>query len=169
MTFAPPPDDATDPRPIMARLIDACPEFEALRTAEVDIAIYMRLEPKIRGGKAVLGMLALPVWQGALGPLASWLLAQSRGGRPPDFLMILDAEWWSTATPREREALVFHQLLSAMQAVDKDGELRWTAEGRPAWATRAPDVAAFTAEVTRYGAWNEDIRAFLQAAGANRL
>lgn len=166
--FALPPDGDSDPRAIMARLIDTCLEFETLRVAEADIAIYMRTEAKMRGGKQVLGMMATPGWQGALGPLAAWLLIEHHGGMP-DFLMILDAEWWEGASPRDREALVFHELMHADQAKDKEGEPRFTSEGLPVWAIREHDVTAFHAEVRRYGPWHDDLREMQVALRDNRL
>lgn len=166
--FTLPSEGPDDPRAVMARLIDTCPEFETLRIAEADIAIYMRLEAKSRGGKAILGTLALPGWQGALGPLAAWLLAEHHG-KMPDFLMILDAEWWERASARDREALVFHELMHADQARDKEGELRFTSEGLPVWAIREHDVTAFHAEVRRYGPWHDDLREMQAALRDNRL
>jgi hypothetical protein len=169
MSFALPSDDpALDPRPIVARLIAECPDFEDLRLGEARVAVFMRTERHIRGTKQTLGMMALPRWQGSLAPLATWMLEQVLG-EMPHFIMVLDAEWWLEAPPRNREALVFHELKHAMHSVDKDGERRFTPDGLPAWAIREHDVTAFNAEVTRYGAWSEDIRAFLSAAGANRL
>lgn len=168
MTFALPPEGPNDPREVMTRLIETCEEFATLRTAEADIAIYMRTEAKVRGGKAILGTLALPSWQGSLGPLAVWLLAEHHGGMP-DFLMILDAEWWEQASGRDREALVFHELMHADQARDKDGELRWTPDGLPVWAIREHDVTAFHAEVRHYGPWHADLQEMQAALRDNRL
>ena len=169
MSFARPSDDpALDPRPIMARLLAECPEFEDLRIGEAKIAVFMRLDEHIRGGKRTLGMMALPRWQGSLAPLAVSLLVEALGDMP-DFIMVLDAEWWEGASARDREALVYHELCHAVHATDRDGERRFTPEGLPSWAIREHDVTAFNAEVARYGAWSEDIRAFLSAAGANRL
>lgn len=169
MTFrAPTQGEDNDPRAIMARLIETCPQFETLRTAEARIAVFFRLEPKLRGGKAVLGTLALPIWQGSLGALASWLLAEHEGDYPA-FLLILDADWWQSATDREREALIFHELMHADQARDKEGEPRFDPSGLPVWAIREHDITAFNAEVARYGAWTQDIRDFLAAARENRV
>lgn len=169
MSFAPPPDDpALDPRPIVARLVADCPEFKDLRLGQARIAVFMRTEAHIRGGKQTLGMMALPRWQGALAGLATYLL-EAYIGEATDFIMVLDQEWWNEAAPRDREALVFHELMHAMHALDKDGERRFTPEGLPAWAIREHDVTAFNAEVRRYGAWSADIQTFLSAARTNRV
>ena len=153
----------------MARLIETCDEFRLLRDAGARIAIYMRHDIKVRQGKQVVGTLALPVWQGAMGPFAVWLLAEAHDGDPPHFLMFLESAWWDDAGPREREALVFHELMHADQAKDKDGERRFDEAGLPVWAIRDHDISAFNAEVARYGAWHTDISAFLSAARENRL
>lgn len=168
MSYAAPPDGDADPRPIMAQLIATCPELELIRAAEPDIAIYMRTAPKISGGKSVIGTMSLPAWQGPLASLALYLLAMDHGD-VPDFILTLDGEWWETATARQREALVFHELLHCDQATDKDGERRFSREGLPVWAIREHDITAFNAEVARYGAWTTDIQAFLGAARENRL
>ena len=169
MSFSIPDPGADDaPQPIMARLIETCPEFALLRDAQADIAVFFRHEVKVRNGARVLGMLALPNWQGTLGPLAVWLLCEVHQAWPA-YIMILDQAWWSDATARDREALVFHELMHHAQAVDKDGEPRFDPEGLPVWAIREHDITAFNAEVRRYGAWHDGIRDFLAAAGANRL
>lgn len=168
MSFTDPPEGDADPRPIIAELIETCPEFDLLRTAQPKIAVFMRMDPKMRGGKRVLGMLALPHWQGSLGPLALWLLAQHHGDYP-DFIMVLDAEFWEGATREARHALVHHELSHAMQARDKEGEPRFTDEGLPVWAIAEHDIAEFNNTVRRYGPWLDDIRDFLTAARENRV
>lgn len=169
MSFAHADEGEGGPVAIMRRLIEECPEFRLLRDAQADIAVYMRADTKVRQGKQVIGTLALPAWQGALAPFAAWLLAESREGGIPAYLMILDAQWWEGASAREREALVFHELMHAEQARDKEGEPRFDEAGLPVWAIREHDITAFNAEVARYGPWHSDIVAFLAAARENRL
>lgn len=168
MSFTDPPDGEHDPPAIIAELIATCPEFELLRTAQPKIAVFMRLDAKMRGGKRMLGMLALAHWQGSLGPLALWLLAQHHG-EYPDFIMVLDAEFWERASPMQRRALIHHELKHAAQAQDKDGEPRFTADGLPAWMIAEHDLSEFNDTVRRYGPWLDDIRDFLAAARENRM
>ena len=161
--FFVPEEGPGDPRPIMRRLVDAMPEFADLKAGEAVIMVLMRRLYVAKGGKGVLGSMALPVWQGRMGPLAVWLLAKSAGGAVPDFIMTLDATWWSLASNHQREALVFHELLHAMHATDREGELRFTEEGLPIWAIRPHDIEEFNAVVRRYGAWETDVALFAQA------
>lgn len=153
-----------DPRPIMARLIAECPEFEDLRLGEATIMIVMRRDEKIKQGRRILGTMNLPVFMGELRPFATWMLAVICGRMLPDYVMILEAEWWMEATPKAREALVYHELCHCHHAVDKDGEKRFTEEGLPIWDIQGHDIEEFNAVVRRYGAWKADIKAFLDAA-----
>lgn len=167
MTFAVPAEDEHDPRPIMRRLVENEAPFELIRVGEADIMVLMRLQPKHRQGRHILGTMEIPGWQGSKNDLGLWLL-EAFYGAMPDFIMILDAEWWETAGFIAREALVFHELLHCDQARDKEGELKFNDEGRPVWGIRGHDIEEFNEVVRRYGAWKSDIQEFLDAArGAN--
>ena len=164
-----PEDGELDPRPIAARLVAECDEFQHLSHGDAGILFLMRAEPKIKAQKAVLGEAALPRFMGSLGAVGRWLLAKACGGDLPDFLMILDSTWWAQATPKQREALVYHEMCHMAHAVDKDGEPRFTEEGNPIWDIRGHDLEEFNAVVRRYGAWLGDIESFihsLRAGGA---
>ena len=169
MTFAVPEPGPDDPRAIVAQLIDTCAEFDLLRLADARILVLFRTVPKVRGGRPVLGTLTLPAFTGALADLAAWLLAEHAGDPPPDFLLILDRDWWQQADARSREAMLFHQLMHHGQAADKEGEPRYDADGRPVWMVRAADVAVFHAELRRYGAWSPELTEMMAAAAANRM
>jgi hypothetical protein len=78
--------------------------------------------------------------------------------------MILDQQFWTQADGRAREALVYHELLHAAHAVDRDGEPKFTEEGKPIWDIRGHDIEEFNDVVRRYGAWAPDVVAFLAAA-----
>ncbi len=162
-TFRLAQEGPADPRPIMARLVADAAEFEDLRVGEPAIMVLFRGIPKVKGGKRFLGEMCLPNFQGSLGQVALWLLAKACQGTLPDFLLILDAEWWGEASDREREALIFHELCHCMIALDRDGEKRFTDEGDPVWAIRAHDLEEFNAVARRYGAWATDIRDFMEA------
>ena len=167
MSFALPAQDEHDPHPIMRRLIDTAHQFETLRIAEADIMIVMRLEPKLKAGRHILGTMALPGFQGANNQFGLWLLEQFHGSMP-HFVMTLDNEWWRLANALEREALIFHELMHCEQARDKEGELRFDDMGLPVWAIRGHDLEEFNDVVERYGLWKSDIRDFLAAAERGR-
>ena len=152
------------PAEIAARLLKL-PEHQHLLDGEARIEWLMRLSTKRKFGRDILGTCYTPSVQGDLKPLFDWLMGQFFGGdEPVDFLIILDDAYWEDATPREREILVYHELLHATQAIDKHGEPRFDREtGRPVWSIRPHDVEEFTETVARYGAWNEDLKRFIAA------
>lgn len=100
-----------------------------------------------------------------LRPLFEQLLEDTIGFYPT-FIIVLSADWWESASLLERETLLFHELLHPCQAKDKHGEPAFNNEtGEPKPAIRSHDLEEFDAVVRRYGAWSEDIRKFLLAAG----
>ena len=159
------PDDTDgdlDPRPIIAELVASMLEFQDLRSGEALVMVVFRNFEKSKGGKTIIGEMHVPRFTGSmsLGAFGGWMLAMICGGTPPDYLMVLDHGWWRQATPTQREALVFHELMHAMHAVDKHGELRFDPEGKPVWDIRAHDISEFNAVAARYGAVFPDIAAF---------
>jgi len=156
------PRGETEPCDIAAALVDAEDDFAHLREGEAVILFLMRVSVKEKAQKRVLGEMCLPRFQGSLGPVGTWLLAKACG-EIPDFIMILDQEFWTQATPHQRKALVHHELLHAAHATDKAGDLRFTDDGRPIWALRAHDIEEFDAVVARYGAWLPDVQKFANA------
>lgn len=82
----------------------------------------------------------------------------------PDFLIILDAVFLSTAEPIEACALVEHELYHAGMQKTQFGEPKYDRDsGRPMFAVVPHDVEEFTGIVRRYGAWNADLEAFSTA------
>lgn len=162
-TFRLAEEGPADPRPIMARLVADAPEFEDLRTGEPAIMVLFRGIPKVKGGKRFLGEMCLPNFQGSLGQVALWLLAKACQGELPDFLLILDAEWWGEATENQRSALVHHELKHCCIATDKEGDQRFTDEGDPIWAIREHDVSEFYDTVSRFGDWLGDVAPLVRA------
>ena len=160
--FFSPGEDEWDPRPIATRLIEREHVFSDVKNGEATILFLMRVEPKVKSGQAVLGEMCLPKFGGALAHVGTWMLSRLCDGIP-DFIMVLDAAWWEQAPPQQREALVFHELLHARHATDKDGELRFTPEGMAMWDLRPHDIAEFDDVVRRYGAWLPDIQRFIGA------
>jgi hypothetical protein len=158
-----PEDGDLDPRAIAGNLVATCEDFSHLRQGEAVIMFLMRRDEKLQQGKAILGFMAVPQFQGKLASLCSWLLVKMTGGVMPDFIMVLDAGFWEQATPQQREALVFHELKHAAQAVGKDGEPRFTDEGDPIWAIAPHDIEEFNDVARRYGAWLPDVTGFAAA------
>ena len=102
--------------------------------------------------------------QGQLRPLFEWMLFGLTGGEI-DYLVIIDLEYWSGATPEEREILMFHEMCHMTIALDKDGVERFNNEtGLPVWALKGHDVEEFIEVVARYGAWNPELAKMIEAA-----
>ncbi len=124
----------------------------------------MRAMPKSRSGKTILGEMALPVWRGSgLGDMAVWLLATVCAGNMPDYVMIIDEQWWAEASIEQRFALIHHELSHAGIAKDRDGEAKFDDNGDPIWAIFPHDLDEFNTTVKRYGSWSPDIQAFIDA------
>lgn len=159
-----PPEDENGPVAICARLVATCDEFVHLKEGEPLILILFRTVPKVKGGRAVLGECCMPTVQGSLRSMFEWLMVE-RFGFYPEFMILLDKEFWDEADDRTREALMFHELMHADQATDQFGAPRFNKEtGRPVWRIRGHDIEEFDAVVRRYGAWLSDIRSFISAA-----
>lgn len=157
----PNPDDS--PETIAARLMKL-PEHAHLDDYQVQIKYLMKSVEINKGGKRVLGMIHVPMVQGHLKDLFEQLLAEFFGGEYPEFLMVIDLEWWNQATPIQKEAIVFHELAHIQQDRDKFEAPKFNKDGLPVWRLVAHDIEEFNAVVARYGAWKNDITLFLDAA-----
>ncbi len=164
--FEPPPAGEHQPREIAERLVASLEEFAHLRLGQPAIMLLFRCAPKVRAGRAILGETYLPRFMGALSAVGTWLLASACGGLVPDFLILVDAEWWGLAAPHERAALIHHELKHCGHARDREGEPRFDDDGHPIWAIEAHDIAEFRDTVRRYGAWSPDIAPFAAALTA---
>jgi hypothetical protein len=162
-SFSIPEEGERGPAMIAANLVKTDDALFDLKEGEPLFLFLMREESRYVGDKVELGSMHLPMFQGRLGPVARWLLAKLCDGLP-DYIMILDAQFWLQATMEQRRALVFHELLHAGIETDRDGLKKFTADGRPKWCVRPHDLEAFNLEVARYGAWAPDILGFLKAA-----
>lgn len=164
-------DDADSPWPIFTRLIEDKPQLSELRGMigmGVRVAFMFRLDEWQQAGvKTILGTCYMPSVQGSLRGLFEQLLEDVLGYWP-DYLFVLNRQFWIAASDRERQALVFHEALHAWQARDKFGQPRFNRQtGMPILGMRPHDLEEFNAVLTEFGAWKGDIRAFLDAA--NRL
>lgn len=156
------PDEAWHPAILAARVL-LMPEHVHLTEGDATIDWLMRVEPKRKGGRWVLGTACQPKVNGELSPMFDWLVTRLFG-RMPDFLIVLDLGYWMDATPEQREILVFHELAHCVQKEDAFGAPKFDKDGHPVWGLKGHDVEEFTSVVARYGAWNEDIRRFVAAA-----
>lgn len=158
------PDDNAHPSDIAARLM-RLPEHKPLAEHEVRFGYLMRSTPKEKGGKTELGSVhsVKTMFQGGFKDLGMQLLEKLLGG-PADYLMVINGPWWSQASARDREALVYHELLHVRQATDNYGTLKFDKDGYPVWRLVQHDVEVFTAEVRRYGDWTGEIAPLLDAA-----
>ena len=157
------PEGDDHPAIVFQRLIEEDPHTH-FKDEEIAVDFLYRIAPKIKAGRIVLGTMMLPTVQGQLKDLFEQMLAQWLG-RMPHFICIIDQEWWMQATPLQREALIFHELLHVQQERDRYGDPKYDRDGNPVFALVGHDVEAFNLEVERYGAWKDDIAAFIAAAG----
>lgn len=161
--FSLPPGDA-HPADIAARLM-RLPELLHLHENEVPFGWLMRNDTKHKGNKIELGSVheVATMFQGGFKDLGLQLLLGMLGDLPK-FLVVLDAQFWEQASARDREALVFHELMHVQQAIDRYGAPKFDRDGLPVFKVVGHDIEAFNAEVVRYGAWRGDIGAFIAAA-----
>lgn len=157
------PANVTQPAQYLQKLL-RLPEFSHLKDGEAHIEFLMRGQPEFRGGRHVLGSVHLPQVQGQLKNVFAWIL-EEKFGSLPDFLVILEEDYWLEADEREREILVYHELCHTTHAEDKNGAPRYDKDtGRPVFALVGHDVEEFAAVVRRYGLHNPDLVAFVKAA-----
>lgn len=151
------------PPAIAARLIAEYQEFEHLRDGEAIIAFLMDTEEEHNQGKRVLGRANLPQVQGKLRGVFTWAV-ESLLGYSPDFIITLDLDYWTDASDKMREILVFHELSHCAHKLDRDGEPMFDEDGRPIFGIAPHDVEEFISTVARYGAYSADIQLFIDAA-----
>lgn len=73
-----------------------------------------------------------------------------------DILIIVNKKVWDFMQPKQREALIDHELCH----IDKD----WDKEGNPKYSLVGHDLEEFSAVVQRHGMWMNDIKSFMLAA-----
>lgn len=131
------------------------------------IDFMFRMVEKRKHGRRIAGMCyCKPAAMGDLQDLFADLL-ERKLGRMPDFLVLLDWQFWVEASEHQREILIHHELCHAAQARDVFGGPRFTREGLPVWSLKAHDLEEFRASVRRYGVHNDDIESFLRAITEN--
>ena len=155
------------PPEIAVRIIKEYKEFEHLKDGEAIIVFLMDTEEEQQHGKRILGRCHLPQVQGKLRGVFAWAI-ESLFGFDPDFIITLDLGYWEDASDEMREILVFHELSHCAHKIDRDGEPMFNEDGRPIFSVAPHDVEEFVSTVARYGAYSEDIRLFMMAAGGGR-
>ena len=160
-----PPGEPLSPSDIAAKLISECQEFEHLKDGEACIRFLMDTDETIKHGRRIIGSANMPTVQGNLKGVFDWLLHNFFQDEHVDFLIILELDYWEAADDRMREILVFHELCHCIHKKDRDGDPRYDETGRPVWGLLNHDLEEFNATVRRYGAYSEDVRAFIAAAG----
>lgn len=156
------PDPDDHPATIANRLL-SLPEHQHLKDGEAIIDYLLRNQEKTRQGRRILGTAYLPSVQGDLSDCFDWMLARLLG-RTPDFLITLDRAFWMTASSREKEILVYHELKHCAQKHDMYGAPKFHRDGSPWWAIRGHDVEEFADTIRRYGAWTSELADFIAAA-----
>ena len=165
MTYLIPDQLNKDAPPAIAeRMIAKYKEFEHLKEGEAIVTFLMDTEEEHQHGKRILGRCHLPQVQGKLRGVFKWAV-ESLLGYSPDFIITLDLDYWTDASDKMREILVFHELSHCAHKLDRDGEPMFDEDGRPIFGIAPHDVEEFISTVARYGAYSEDIRLFMLAAG----
>ncbi len=156
------PEGDDHPAPLYEELIDL-EQHQHFRAEEIAVEFLFRVTPKVKAGRQILGSIMLPTVQGILKDLFDQLLGQFFG-RPVEFLIILDRDFWLDADRNTRMALLEHELCHVRQELDKHGELRFDLDGNPVFGIVGHDVEEFKYIVAKYGAWNADLVEFFAAA-----
>jgi hypothetical protein len=161
-------DEPDSPWPIFERLLVTHPELATLKgllEQDIGLGFLMRAgEWSKASGRTTLGMCMIPNPGGDLGDFFGQLL-EDAFGYWPDFLIVLNADFWADASEAKREILVFHEALHAGQATDMHGAPRFNNRtGAPIICTVPHDIEEFDAVVRRYGPWKSDVAGFLAAA-----
>ena len=156
-------DGPESPMRVLDRLYVSHQELHAVAALEPNVRFAFKYGGLRHRGRRALGVCYMPSVQGELRPLFEQLLHDALG-LYPDFLIVIEAEWWEGAPEREREILVFHEAMHMMQAEDEYGTPRFNrTTGEPIWAVRPHDVEEFACVARRYGAWSGDLVNFVEA------
>jgi hypothetical protein len=157
------PEGDAHPGALFQELIELDEHIHFLEE-EIAVEFLLRVAPKVKQGRRQLGMAIIPTVQGELKDLFTQLLAHWFG-RAPQFLIILDQEFWLQADDITRRALLEHEMSHVKQSLDKNGDPAFDQDGNPKFGIRAHDVEEFQYIVRKYGAWNQNLAEFLRAAG----
>lgn len=138
-------------------------EHAHFKEFSIRVGFLLRVEPKLKAGRHVLGQAMLPTVQGELKPLFEQLLFTWLGA-PVQFLIILDRDFWLEADDITRMALLEHEMCHIKQELNKEGDLKFDRDGNPCFGLVGHDIEEFNYIVRKYGAWKSDIASFISAA-----
>lgn len=158
------PEGDAHPGKLFAELIEL-DEHKHYKESDIAVEFLLRVEPKVKAGRQVLGMCILPTVQGELKSLFEQLLSQWFG-RMPMFMIILDQAFWMEADDLTRRALLEHEMCHVKQDRDKYGAPAFDRDGNPKYGIVAHNLEEFNYIVRKYGAWKSDIAEFISAANA---
>lgn len=156
------PDADNHPALYFQRLIEL-PEHAHFKEHEIAVEWLMKVDPRVKGGKSVLAAVHVPTVQGLLKDLFIQLLVRFFG-RMPEFLIVIDRDFWEQADDVTREAIIFHECCHVKQETDKLGNPKFDKNGEAVFGLVGHDLEEFNAVVERYGSWQPDIVDFLQSA-----
>lgn len=156
------PEGDAHPGKLLAEMIKL-EQHKHFKDEEIAVEFLLRVESKIKAGRQVLGMCMLPTVQGELKSLFEQMLAHWLG-RMPQFLIILDQEFWMAADDITRRALLEHEMCHVKQERDKYGDPAFDRDGKPKFGLVAHDLEEFNYIVRKYGKWKSDIAEFISAA-----
>lgn len=148
---------AAEPKAIAARLIAHLEEFSHLKEAD-PLVLYVFSERAIpfRGALAAAVILE-PRWQGPLGLVAEFLVAQllrqqEAAALDPDYVVIVEASNWRSLDAERRERLIFHELSHLVAREDEFRCVRRHKDtGKPLLKLVPHDYEVFDQEIRRYG------------------
>lgn len=134
--------------------------------ADVDVQFVFRSEHAERHGHAVLGKARKVSGLNAF--LSHWAAARGAGEKPLEgdesveaFFVIEIAEdlWWHL-DPKQKQALVDHELSHCKTKLNKDEEV--------VLYVAPHEVEEFNGVIERHGLWKQNLKAFLKAAKAGQ-
>lgn len=159
---------ASEPQAIAARLTADCEELQHVKEAAPRIAVFFSQRALFLHGGQKAAVIIAPRWQGPLGLMAGFLLAQACAPllewEDPDFVILVDAAVWSSLDAERRERLMFHELSHVVWVEDEFGVGKRNREtGRPIIKLGPHDCEIFDSELRRYGPEVVGIETTLQA------
>lgn len=161
--FALADDKPSSPAVIAARVLRD-PHHAHLAENDITFLWLMRSAQEVKGNRMNLGRVHEVDVKGRLRDLFLQLVVE-RFGFMPHYIVTIDAQWWLDATPKQREALVWHELCHVKQAIGKDGEPRINKQtGEPVMCLVEHDIEEFNSTVAKYGLWKDDLKQFVAAA-----
>ena len=147
---------AKDPAAMAARLIATAEELEHLEQARPLLLVLFSQRTIVFRGGTCAAVIIQPRWQGPLGMVAEFLLAQLGQpvleGNDPEFVILVDHAIWSGLDAERRERLMFHELMHLQPMENEWGVIRRSKEtGKPLLKLVPHDIELFAAELVRYG------------------